>query len=151
MVYLEQHTMSDYELQQLSDIHHGRNVSPVQRDIPGKRVGQTFVMGGGTDRFDLWCRVESIDETGINFYVINGAWHGVLRDDSTMICFAPWGNTEHAIGCQCWDPLPKFRQQYYNEAIDWINGDLTEDIDKYLYPAPENMPSFDDMDDDIPF
>ena len=110
---------------------------------------ELFGLGSSPDRIDLFCRSEGVVANGIKFWVINGAWHGLYRPNGTMVCYTPWGDTEHKITKSFLDPIPKFRDECYNEAIAWMNDELTEDIEQYLYKKPTALPA--DWDDDIPF
>jgi hypothetical protein len=116
----------------------------------GIKVGQTFGIGQGKP-IDIWCRVTEIrDDTVVYFRVINGAWQGSLSlDQKSFICYAPDGNTSHVITTMCLAEIPDFDEEYYNEAVAWMNGELTEDLTPYLKKKFVRPASWDD--DDIAF
>ena len=110
---------------------------------------QKFGLGGDDDkRISLWCFVDKITEDGVQFRVINGNWHGLLRPDGTFICYSPHGHTVHKVTARFLDPMPDFASQYYHQAIDWMNNELADPEPYLIRPSKVD---FSDMDDDIPF
>lgn len=118
------------------------------------QANQYFGLGRDMGRIDLWCQVEEIIGDDIRFYVINGAWHGLYKADKTVVVYAPNEAFETVAEAIFVDPIPKFRHQYYNEAIAWMNNELSDE-EAQLYLAKDNPAKWaewiDDFDDDIPF
>jgi hypothetical protein len=115
----------------------------------GIKVGQTFGVGQGKP-IDIWCRVTEFRDGVVYFRVINGAWEGSLSlDQKSFICYGPYGNSSHVITTMCLAEIPDFEEDYYNEAIDWMNGQLTEDITPFLRQKVVQPVWWDD--DDIAF
>lgn len=91
-------------------------------------AGETFALSrdnghGLRSRPDLWCRDEGPAENGgRRFWVINGAWRGVLKDGIVTIPGreTSWPATEVWSGT-----VPGFNDADYNEAIGWIASQLT--------------------------
>ena len=74
-------------------------------------------------KVNLWCKVEKVLEDGsIKFYVINGAWEGILYTNNT---FKVKDTGMIFPGMKVWEgEVPGKRD--YNEAIHWINGELNK-------------------------
>ena len=73
---------------------------------------------------NLWCTVEKVLPDGsITFYVINGAWNGILYTNGTFKV-----NMTGTIfpGIKVWEGRAPFSDMQYNEAIQWINKQLKE-------------------------
>lgn len=85
------------------------------------KVGQTFGIGR-KDQIDLWCSIESIDHSTIEFYVINGNWYGQFQFPSTVVCYNPMGNHTFNVDSFYWHHLRKFGYNDYNEAIQYMDA-----------------------------
>lgn len=102
----------------------------------------------------LWCEHEGVQEDGgIKFYVINGAWGGILYPDrDEIIVIHNDGNKSNPVpGKLCWQGKAPFHSFDYNEALDWIRGEVIKNgyrLKDYIY-MPE--PIEESEDDDIPF
>ena len=77
---------------------------------------------------NLWCTVEETRADGsIKFYVINGNWNGILYTNGT---FKVIETGEFFPGIKVWEgdvPGKPGAQWDYNEAIHWINGELSKE------------------------
>ena len=101
----------------------------------------------------LWCEHEGVQEDGgIKFYVINGAWGGILYPDRDELVIIQNGNKSNPVpGKLCWQGKAPFHSSDYNEALDWIRGEVIKNgyrLKDYIY-MPE--PIEENEDDDIPF
>jgi hypothetical protein len=103
---------------------------------------------GSSNKIDLWCRIFKIEKDSMHVRIINGEWDGIYSDHTLTCCFYPESQIE--IKSEFLLPIPNFQTRYYNEAINWMNGELTENIDQFLETRLPKA-NFDDYDDDIPF
>ena len=112
---------------------------------------------GLSNRIDLWCSVTKIETDGIEFRVINGGWDGFWKPNGDVIVYGPGPErTVHKAIKYHLDPIPNFKRENYNEAIDWLNGEMTDtEAEKYCWTKTERdaQEAWKTMvmDDDIPF
>lgn len=85
----------------------------------------TFAIGDpGSAKVSLWCEgtPKPRKDGSIRFYVINGAWHGVLRDGLVLAERYPDRTWPGAL---LWSgDVPRPHGGDYNSAIAWIDAQL---------------------------
>lgn len=68
----------------------------------------------------IWCEVIRKYKTGcITFCVINGGWHGSIKDDIVTIR-SKYDEVDFVPGKIIWEGTSKFHHEDYNKAIESI-------------------------------
>jgi len=110
------------------------------------------LFGLGLNRsVDLLCRVISIQEDGMKFDVLNGAWVGFYKLDGTVEFDGPSGFCSHNVTCKFFNKVPGFYYDDYNKILLWMNGVLTDEEIKPFLKSNSVQCGIDDFDDDIAF
>jgi len=111
---------------------------------------------GDADHIGLFCQVSKIETDGIEFRVINGEWDGFWKPNGEVTVYGP-GSERSIHTATKWylDPVPDFKRDNYNQALDWMNGNMTnEQAEKYCITQEEKDKQaawLAMMDDDIAF
>lgn len=103
------------------------------------------LMLGTKDQPSLLIELEQeMSQTHFDFWVVNGAWHGVFTNGYITI-----------LGCPSGDHSSLEKTEILCNNQDRLRGnynDVFENFDNVDYAAPVPLQvMFDDMDDDIPF
>lgn len=89
---------------------------------PGDLIG---IGKRGEKHIGLLCEVTDIDGEGVKFWVINGAWYGVLTPNSTVLSFRGDEVMAAISDCKVLYEGPILNRNYnYNDAMAYMSAQL---------------------------